>query len=156
MVRDVVAAVAAEELPVIDGLTQFDDAVVVRRLGGRARSREPLGFGLGEIAVLVTPVVWLVLDQVAKQVADAAMNGAARGTRVLLRKVFGRRAAPVTVPPLTAEQLGEVRSRILETAARRGLDPQLALAIADTVVARLASIPPGEDGQGFGPDRTVR
>jgi hypothetical protein len=45
-VRDVVAEVAPEELPLVAGVTGFDDATVVRRLGGRCRRSDTLGFGL--------------------------------------------------------------------------------------------------------------
>jgi hypothetical protein len=70
VVRDVVVEVAEEELPIVDGLAGFDDAGALRRLRGRGRRREPLGFGLGEVAALVTPVVWLVVDEIARQVGD--------------------------------------------------------------------------------------
>ncbi|MGW3952829.1 hypothetical protein ACWEKM_18310 [Streptomyces sp. NPDC004752] len=44
----------------LGGLLELDDATAVRRLNGHRQWREPLGFGVGEIAVLVTAVVWLV------------------------------------------------------------------------------------------------
>jgi hypothetical protein len=138
VVRDVVAEVASEELPLVEGLDRFDDAVVLRRLNGRGRKREPLGFGLGEVVALVTPVVWLVVDEVAKRVSGSAVDGAARGTKALLRKMFRRRTRPSKIPPLTPEQLGEVRRRVLEVAQQRGLDEQRRVAIADALVARLA------------------
>ncbi len=145
VVRDVVAEVAVEELPLVAGLAGFDYASAVRRLGGRSRRREPLGFGLGEVAALVTPVVWLALDQAAQKIAGAAVDGAAKGTKGALRKVFRSRAEAVTaVPPLTREQLVEVRQLVLETATQRGLGEQRASAIADAVVARLALAAPGD------------
>jgi hypothetical protein len=91
---------------------------------------------------LATPVVWLVVHQLADRAAASAVDGAARGTRTLLRKVFRRRAAPVEVPALTREQLGEVRQQVLEVAVRRGLDDERATAIADALVARLALAAP--------------
>ncbi|MEV8322255.1 hypothetical protein [Kitasatospora sp. NPDC056731] len=145
VVRDVVAEAAAEELPLVAWLTRFDDASAVRRLAGRSRS-EPLGFGLGEVAALVTPVVWLALDQVGQRIADAAVDGAAKGLRAGLRKVFRKGAVPVTIPPLTREQLVEVRQSVLDSAAQRGLAEQRASAIADAVVARLALADPGDTG----------
>ncbi|HKR51386.1 MAG TPA: hypothetical protein VJT72_17745 [Pseudonocardiaceae bacterium] len=131
----------------MDGLAGFDDATVVRRLGRRGGRREPLGFGLGEIVVLVTPVVWLAVDQVAKRIAGSAVDGAANGTKALLRKVFRRRVAPVVVPPLTRAQLGEVRRWVLEMAAQRGMDEERADAVADAVVARLVLDAPANHTQ---------
>ncbi len=148
VVRDVVAKVAREELPLVEGLAGFDDATVVRRLGRRGGRREPLGFGLGEVVALVTPVVWLVVDQAAKKAAGSAVDGAAKGTKAALRKIFRRKAPAVAVPPLTREQLGEVRRRVLETAAQRGLSQERAMVIADAVVARLALAAPSDDVRG--------
>lgn len=145
VVRDVVAEVAPEELVIVEGLTRFDDGTVVRRLAGSGRRRDPLGFGVAEIAALVTPVVWLVLDEAAKRAVDSAVDGAAKGAKALLHKVLRRRSAPVTVPVLTREQLGEVRRRVLETAAQRGLGQDRATAIADAVIARLALAEGGDD-----------
>jgi hypothetical protein len=49
------------------------------------------------------------------------------------------------VPVLTREQPGEVRRRVLETAAQRGLGQERATAIADAVIARLALAEAGDD-----------
>ncbi len=166
LVRSVVAVLAPEELPLVDGLRRFDDATVVRRLSGRHGHREPLGFGAGEIAMLVTPVVWLVLDGVAQRMAAATADRVAQGATGTLRRIFRRPAAPVEVPPLTREQLAEVRALVLATAEQRGLSPRRAAEIADALVARLALSggegPPAEEtpagpGDGTPPDAsTVR
>ncbi|MGW1587470.1 hypothetical protein [Streptomyces sp. NPDC002386] len=145
VVRDVVAETAPEELPVVAGLAHLDDAAVLRRLerGGRGRP-DPLGFGLGEITVLVAPVVWLVVDQAARQIGSAAAESTTAGLRSLLRRRFRRGSSAVTVPPLTPGQLAEVHRRISETAGRRGLAQERAESLADAVVARLALIAPEE------------
>lgn len=148
VVRDVVAEVAAEELPVVDVLAGFDDTTVLQRLRRRSRRREPLGFGLDEVAVLVTPVVWLGVDQAAKRIADSAVDGASKGAKAVLRKVLRRPTASVVVPPLTPAQLGEVRRAVLEMAAQRGLAQEQAVTVADAVVARLAV--PDDDPQDLG------
>ncbi|WP_371503075.1 hypothetical protein OG871_37915 [Kitasatospora sp. NBC_00374] len=138
LVRSVVAAMAPEELPLVDGLRHFDDATVVRRLSGRGRRREPLGFGIGEVAMLVTPVVWLVLDGVAQRMAAAAVDRTAQGATAALRRIFRRPAAPVEVPSLTREQLVEVRALVIVSAEQRGLSRGRAEEIADALVAQLA------------------
>jgi hypothetical protein len=138
VVREVVAKVAPAELVLVDGLAQFDDAMAVRRLGGSGGRREPLGFGLGELAALVTPVVWLVLDQTARKLAESAVDTSISGTRGWWRRMRHRTEEPLAIPPLTAEQLAEVRTRVVETASRRGLSAEEAEAVADAVVARLA------------------
>ncbi|WP_433870938.1 hypothetical protein [Saccharopolyspora sp. CA-218241] len=138
VVHDVVVAVAPEERPVVLGLSRLDDDAVVRRLRDQRGRREPLGFGLGDLVVMVTPVVWLVLDEAARKVVGSAVDGAAKGLGAGLRKVFRKRPAAVEVPPLTREQLAEVRQRVLEAARQRGMPEERAIAVADAVVARLA------------------
>lgn len=145
VVREVVTETAPEELLLMNDLARFDDAAVVRRLRRRGGRREPLGFGLSEIAALVTPVVWLVLDQMAKKAAGTAVDGMATGAKAVLHAVFRRKSAPVAIPPLTPGQLAEVRKRVLETAAHRGLEQERATAIADAVVARLALSDDGDE-----------
>ena len=151
LVREVVAGLAPSELPLVDGLFTLDDATAVRRLTGEEQRREPLGFGVGEIAVLITPVVWLALDQAARRFVDIALDNGTRKSTALLRRLFRRRQAPVTMPPLTREQVAEVRRLVLEAAAQRGLPEPRATEIANAVVAgRVLAEPdtPGDDGPG--------
>lgn len=138
VVHEVVAEVAPEELPLVTALARFDDATVVRRLGRTGGRREPLGFGLGEVVTMVAPVVWLVLDEAGRRMADAVVDAAATRSRSVLRKVLRRPSAPVVLPALSPEQLAEVRRRVVETALARGLTARRAETIADAVVARLA------------------
>ncbi|MFB7951851.1 hypothetical protein [Streptomyces sp. NPDC056045] len=137
VVRDVVAEVAPEESPVVEGLARFDDAAVVRLLGRRGGRREPLGFGLGEIAVIATPVVWLVVDQTAQQLGSAAAGGVTAGVRSLLGRIRRRPVAEATVPPLTPDQLAEVHRQVREAATGRGFERERAEILADAVLARL-------------------
>lgn len=93
VVRSVVETLAPEELFLVEGLRRFDDATVVRRLSRGGGRREPLGFGIGEVAALVTPVVWLVLDEVAQRMVATTVDRASRGATGLVRRLF-RRPAP--------------------------------------------------------------
>ncbi|GAA2997626.1 hypothetical protein JCM13580A_42590 [Streptomyces drozdowiczii] len=144
MVRDVVRSVvmdlAPDELPLVEGLCRFGDATVVRRLrrGGGGR-HTPLGFGVGEAAALVAPVVWLVLDGVAQRTAESTATRISEGVTAMMRRLVPRRR-PVPaagIPPLTREQLAAVRAQVLATSRQRGLETAQAEAIADAVVARL-------------------
>lgn len=137
VVRAVIAEVAPEELPVADGLRQFDDETAVARLAGRGTAREPLGFGLEEIVYLATPVLWIALDESVRRIVGRTVDGAPRGARRLLRKLFRRRSEPVVVPALTAQQVADVRRRILELSEKSGLEPDRAEALADRLVVHL-------------------
>lgn len=137
VVRDVVAEAAPEELLLVEGLSRFDDETIVRRLTHRSRPREPLGFGLEEIAQLVHPVVWIAVVEAVRRIVDSAVAGVAKGPWARLRRRLRRRPAPLTVPPLTREQIVEVRQRVLELAAQNGMERERAVKLADLLVARL-------------------
>ncbi|MFF8477148.1 hypothetical protein [Streptomyces sp. NPDC015414] len=148
LVREVVVELAPDELPLLEGLLALDDAAAVRRLEGRGQRREPLGFGMGEIAVLVTPVVWLALDQAARRIGDIAMQRASRESAGVLRRLLNRSRPPVVVPPLTRAQLAEVRRLVLETAEQRGLAATQASEVANAVVAGLVLADPASSDDG--------
>ena len=137
VVRGVIAEVAPEELPLVAGLSQLDDATVIRRLRRRRSRREQLGFGLDDMLVLSTPVVWLVLNQIAQKAADGVVDGLARRLKVLFRKVVRQKTAPVALPPLSRDQLAEVHRQVLEAAIQVGLEKKRATALADMVVSQL-------------------
>ncbi|MFG2141508.1 hypothetical protein [Streptomyces sp. NPDC048650] len=141
LVREVVAEHAAHELPLVDSLRALDDDRVVRTLAGGGQKREPLGFGYAEVSALVTPVIWLVLDQAARRTVDQATEGVlARGragVRRLLRRPPG--TANRTLIELDPGELALVRAHIVEQATERGADRREAEALADSVVARIAT-----------------
>lgn len=141
VVRDVVVQVAPDEIVLVEGLLLLDDASVVRRLSGRDR-QEPLGFGLAEAAALVTPVVWLVLNQVASTLAGAAAEGAVRRSGRWLKRVVGRPLPPAVLPPLDRDQLAEIHRHVLDAAVQRGAAVERAQELADAVVAALVLAEP--------------
>ncbi|MEO7195604.1 MAG: hypothetical protein ABIZ05_12435 [Pseudonocardiaceae bacterium] len=53
----------------------------------------------------------------------------------------------MTVPPLTREQIVEVRQRMLELAAQNGLERERAVTLADLLVARLTLHVPEESAR---------
>ncbi|HEX5406375.1 MAG TPA: hypothetical protein VFX16_29220 [Pseudonocardiaceae bacterium] len=155
VVRVVVGEIAPEELPLVDGLAQFGDATAVRRLSRQGGRREPLGFGFDEATALVTPVVWLAVDQAARRLGGAAADGAVTGAKSVLGRIRGR-TTPVVVPALSSDQLAVVHREILRVAADRGLGEKRALMIADAVVARLTlgANDPAGPADGVPPART--
>ncbi|MGK5740186.1 hypothetical protein [Micromonospora sp. URMC 103] len=137
-VRDVVGEVAPDELVLVDALRRHDDDTAVRRLSRARRSRDLLGFGLGEATVLVTALVWIALDEVVRTAVGAGMAKAGTGLRGWLRARLGRPAPPRPMPALTAEQLRAVQDRVRELGVAADLTPEAAALLADRVVARLA------------------
>ncbi len=103
-----------------------------------------LGFGLGETVALVTPVVWLVVDEVASRGAGMAAESLLTRMRSAVRRFLPLRRAqeePQVVPPLSQEQLDMVYRRVLERAAEARIGTQRAQTLADAVVSRLARGP---------------
>ncbi|MCO5974298.1 hypothetical protein [Actinoallomurus soli] len=138
VVREVVTEVAPQELPVAEALEAFDDDTIVRRLSHPGRRREPLGFGLGELVVTVTPVLWIVLDELIRKITGQV------GKRLSGR--WRRKRPPRTIPPLSRAQLELVRRRVLELAPARGVEARQAEALADSLVAHLVLTAGEADG----------
>ncbi|MFC5719157.1 hypothetical protein ACFP1Z_03025 [Streptomyces gamaensis] len=138
VVRDVVAEVAPEEIPVLDGLSRLDDDEALRRLTQRRRSREPLGFGLDEVTTLATALTWVAVQESVKQIVEPATDGLSRSVMSRIRRMFRRRSVPTVVPVFTREQLAEVQRRILDSAAQAGFDTDRATVLAERTVAKLA------------------
>jgi hypothetical protein len=146
IVPEVVAACAPAETVIVDGLLDLDDDAIVRRLEGRRRDPEdPLGYGAADVAVLVTPVLWLTLEKVREKLAEVAADGAARGAGAVLRKVLHRKTPPHTVPPLHPGQKAMVLEMVVAAVVAAGLDDALAVRIGDGVVRRLALAEPDPD-----------
>ncbi len=146
--RAVVKDCVPEEAVVVEGLLRYSDAQVLARLRGRRQGRDPLGFGLAEVAPLVTPVLWLTLEAARQRLADAVVDGAAHGSASLWRRLLRRRSTPELIPPLTRAQQALVQRMVIEAAAEAGLSQQRARRIADGVVAGLALSEPGRPPSG--------
>ncbi|MGC0318179.1 hypothetical protein [Kitasatospora acidiphila] len=126
----------------VEGLLRYSDAEVLARLRRRRQGRDPLGFGIAEVAPLVAPLLWLTLDGARKKLADALVDGAARGSASLWRRLLQRKSKPDVIPALTREQQAMVKQMVLDAAAEAGLSTQKAKRIADGVVAGLALAEP--------------
>jgi hypothetical protein len=139
-VRDIVAKAAPQELPILDGvLSARDDAGVSRLLNPRKVRRDPLGFGFTEVAALVSPVVWLVVDEAARRATGAATDSAIVRARSVSRRVLRRSPEPSRpMPSLSPQQINTVHQRVRERAQVAGLDEIAAEQLADAVVSRLA------------------
>ena len=140
VVRDVIAELAPDELPFIDGLDGLEDKEVARRFA-RGEKDEALAFGATQLAEMLSPVVWITLDEAARRFGEKSADVTARGIRGVIRKVLHRHAEPVRVPLLSSEQLAWVRESIVQSSKERRISEKRADEIANAVVARLA-LPP--------------
>jgi hypothetical protein len=144
LARRVVRKIAPEELSSFDIVAApylQSPKQAERRL--RQAHDDPLGFGLGDIVAMATPVIALVSGSVITAVSDsvgkAVTDSTTNAVRKAWRKLRGKPDTPLELPPtpLTTAQLAEVRQIALERALSLGMDQQKADALADAVVAAL-------------------
>ncbi|ATL69285.1 hypothetical protein CRH09_27030 [Nocardia terpenica] len=145
VVREVISEVAPDELPLVDRLRQLGDARAAQLLGRRRRGRDLLGFGIEETLALTSPVVWVVLNEAAKRFTDNVVDNGGKAAWSRLRKLLGRAEPATVVPPMTREQIIEVRSRVMDSALSNGMSAERARIIADCVAGRLLIDPSGPD-----------
>ncbi|HZV51001.1 MAG TPA: hypothetical protein VFD49_14675 [Candidatus Dormibacteraeota bacterium] len=133
LARAAVARLAPEEAPLAEAGLGATPAP-----GG---GEEVLGFGLEVALPLLTPVALAVAQEVARCVGDQ-LGAAVRRRRRLagwLRRGRPDRGPRPARPPLTPAQLAEVRRLARERARALGLSESRAGALADAIVASLAT-----------------
>ncbi|WP_394616198.1 hypothetical protein JNUCC0626_42025 [Lentzea sp. JNUCC 0626] len=144
LARHVVRKIAPEELPSFDVVAApylENPRQAERRL--RQAHDDPIGFGLGDVVAMATPVIALVSGSVITAVSDsigtAVRDGMTSAVRKAWRKMRGKPDEPLALPstPLTTAQLAEVRQIALERALSLGMKQQKADALADAVIAAL-------------------
>jgi hypothetical protein len=147
IVTRVIAELAPEELPLVEALRELDDETALERLTTRAGRSEPLGFGVEEAVVLLTPVIWSVVDQSVRKAVDAAVKRAGK-SKLARRGLFRRHRDPLppSVPALTTEQLATIEQCVLEATRQARLSQDRGERIADGVVRRLALMRPATEG----------
>jgi hypothetical protein len=138
IVSSVVAKLAPEELPLVEALHGLDDEMALQQLTTRRSRREPLGFGVEPVGALLTPVLWVAVDQAVRRVVDSAAKRAGKA-KPGWRLLPGRRRSlePAGVPALSREQLQIVEQCVLEAAQQARLSQDRGARIADSVVRRL-------------------
>ncbi len=134
-VYDVISDFAPEELPVLTALLRFDDEEIGRRLARGSKRDAPLGFVMGEIVALATPVVWVAVQQVADRVSGTAVDGVLARARVLMRR---RKVPTAPLPRFGSPELREIRETVVDLAVRSGMKQARTERLADEVVGRLA------------------
>jgi hypothetical protein len=137
VVHDLVAEFAPDEMPILDAMADSSDAEALSRLRRHSRRREPLGFGIGDLLPVLTPILWIALTAALETVAGDT-------TRVLLRKAFRKLKPKEPVPALTSEELDEVCDKVRAALVQKGVDEGRADKIVAALRARLKR-GPGQD-----------
>lgn len=151
IVRSVIDAEAHHELGYFERLERFDDPWVVWRLRHARHRDEPLGIGIGDVAPLVTPVIWVAVYEAAKGVGSATGAGISGAGRALFRRLLRRKPRPATIPPLTEEQRERVRDVVRAELRKKKLSESRTDAIADAVYHELSVKPAMSGDEGAAP-----
>ncbi|QYX79041.1 hypothetical protein [Streptomyces akebiae] len=119
-------------------------------------SPSTLDYGLDVVVPLVTPVLWLVLTEAARETAASAVRASAQAVRSRWQRLRGREpeSEPEITLPLSAEQLDVVREAVLTQCAQAGLSTARATAIANAVFHQLST--PVDRDATSAEDRPVR
>jgi hypothetical protein len=107
-------------------------------VGGPARD-ERLGFGLEDVAVLVSPVLYIALDQAVRKIVDGSIDGTRRALPRWPRWAARRRKAVPTVPALSAQHIAEIRDQVTALAVERGVPGDKIERVREAVVEVLSS-----------------
>ena len=142
--REVITQIAPEELPLFRSTStayfQNPEHVVKEE----QNQDELLGFGGGEVVVLLTPYVLQIMTEVVKFVAGEVQKSLAVESASLIseivKKLFKRvRPEENDLVPLTAAQLAQVRAVAYEKACQLKLPDGQANLLADAIKGTLLS-----------------
>lgn len=139
--QSVVAEVAPEELPLFAELAQeYLDDPSPPDLAAPANN-EPLGFGLEEILVAVTPAAMAMtssaLTYVLAEVIKATQAESAAVIKSKIKTLFNAKEKSHDPPPLTPEQLDRVRKLARKQARSFGMNADQAERMVDALIGRL-------------------
>lgn len=137
---DLVSQLAPEELPLYPSLVSKFQGTDRGR--GNGSSDQILGFGTGDVVVLMTPVIL----NFTRSFWDALVAQTAQDTlHMVVRQIQRLRAAhkhaPQDIPRLTAEQLQLVRNLAEQETRRLDISKDQAALLADALLGALAAPP---------------
>lgn len=156
--RQVISEISPKEIPLFQATSEAYLKNPQKMLRSNSSKEEMLGFGVEQVALILTPVVLHVSTTVVKYVAEIAKDPIeealqdkieeelpgffGRLTR-FVRKLFGlsqpSTAIVITeIPALTQEQLIHVQKLAFEKACQFNLPEDQATLLAESLVGRLA------------------
>jgi hypothetical protein len=142
--REVITQMAPEELPLFRSTSTAYFQNPERVVKEEQNQDELLGFGGGEVVVLLTPYVLQIMTEVVKFVAGEVQKSLAVESASLIseivKKLFKRvRPEENDLVPLTAAQLAQVRAVAYEKACQLKLPDGQANLLADAIKGTLLS-----------------
>jgi hypothetical protein len=146
LARHAVRQVAPQEMPLFRANSKAFLKDPTKAFQPKQSGDDPLGFGAGAEALLLTPAVLAVASEVAKFVISEITKATVKHTASGASETIGRLVArigrgeptPSGPPPLTRQQLAEVREVAYATAVRLLVSEDQAQLLADSTVGALA------------------
>lgn len=150
--RDLVAQLEPQELPLFRAASQQFRQNPEGLLAEAKANDNPIGFGAGEAAALLTPaalavassVISYLAGELSKTAADTSASFLVETVRRLFKKSTsataqnGKQQNNKQLPALTPNQLSQVREIVLKQARQAKLSDPRAKALADATVGMLA------------------
>jgi hypothetical protein len=129
----------------VDGLmSSGDDASIVARVSRGPARDERLGFGVHDVVGLVTPVLYIVLDQGMRKLVDDSIDDARRILPRLVRRMSRKRPARPAPGTLSEQQIVDIRDAVAALAKERGV-PDDKLDRVSTAVLTVLSTDLGDE-----------
>jgi hypothetical protein len=145
LARQVVAEQAPAELPLFNATAARYRADPVGTLAAGSKVDERLGFGVEAAVILLTPFALELVKKIFSQLVDKLGDSAADSIAGRVSALFRRDAPEVQAAdphvPLTADQLALVSQTAREQAAHLEMPAAQADALANAVIAALATRP---------------
>lgn len=144
--KAVVKSAAPAELPMFNATSRAYRAGKLTAWPTKAgKGDDLLGFGIGEAAILVTPVLMALVDGVVKTLLEEASNKMSEMVSDLVGRLRGRfDTESEKVPPrLTEQQLQHLRSVGHDCAEKLALPADQASSLVEHMIAAIAAPPPG-------------
>ena len=156
--RQVILEIAPQEIPLFQATSEAYFKNPKKMLKGDTDKEEMLGFGVGQVATILTPIVLHIsmtmvqyvveiskepLEEVFHDKIKDEMPGFLGSLTRFLKKLLGlSETLPVVavteIPALTQEQLTQVQKLAFEKACQFDLSEDQAALLAESLVGRLA------------------
>jgi hypothetical protein len=138
---DVIVQMAPDELPLFNAVREAYFKHPEKITKGRGDKEEILGFGIGEVLPLVSPIALAVVSAAVGCIADTIKQSSSEALKRAFKKFrYAQDDTKHVLPVLTREQMAEVHRVAVAKARQLKLSEAQAKRLADAVVSQLATV----------------
>jgi hypothetical protein len=128
VVRDLAEEFAPDETPILDSLAESSDAQALRRLRRHGKRKERLGFGIGDLLPVLTPVLWIALTKAIELTVEGGM-------KALWDRLTGKPRE--RVPSLSDDEIASVCDKVRDALLDKGFERDRVETIVEALRERL-------------------